>query len=1631
MATRHGRISRIAWLVKPARLLVLSLALGAGCFASANAQTKMLVTLPGQTFVSGLGNTGTAGAQTAGTSFNITLTALNGLNFISTGYTGTKTITYSGPGGSPAYTTNVTFNNGQATGVATTLLDAQTTSITATDGALTGVASSSFTVNAGAFTQLQLLMPGETAAPGTATGKTGTPTAQTAGTPFNVTVNAVDANWNLVSSTHTIAISSTDANAALPANAALAGGTKTFAVTFKTAGSWTVTATDATDGTKTANTSPVTAANIGAFARLLLLAPGETAAPGSSPGKTGTPSNQSFNAAFNMTVYAVDANWNLVTSAPANTIKITSSDTNAVLPPNAPLSSGVVNFNITLRTAGSVTVTAANVTDGTKTGSASTISVNPQQPQTITFNALSNQVYGAVTFGLSATASSGLPVSFAVLSGPGTINNTNLTITGVGTVTVQASQAGNINYQAATNVSQSFTVTAAPLAVSSPNQSRFVGQTNPVFNGTVTGLQYSDSITATFSVTATTNSPIGNYPIIPSLTDPGFKLANYAVATNGILSVNPLPTQWAVANGGNGHFYQAIFAPGGISWDQASANATNFGGYLASITSSAENNFIFSLISNTPDYWIADSGGGDGVWIGGIWLGNPGDPANPINWTWVTGEAFSFSSWAFGQPNNINGYQNHIQFYSPSGLTANTWNDAADTLDAAFVPGFVIEYNSNPFASNQTIAFGPLADQAYGTAPFSLSATASSGLTVSFSVLSGPAMITGTTLTITGVGTVNVQAAQAGDNNNKPAPSVNQSFNVTPASLTITANNTNKTYGQTMTFAGTEFTTVGLVNGDSVTNITLASSGAAATSTVAGSPYSIVASAAVGSGLGNYNITYDNGSLTVNPAALGITASNASKFYGQTMTFAGTEFSVTGLLNSDSVTNVSLTSSGAAVTATVAGSPYAIVPGTAQGIGLGNYSIGYGNGALTVNRVALAGMVDGKTRAYGDSNPAFSISYTGFVNSENTGVLTGTPIFSCVDTNNAGVTTNAPVGVYLIHVVSGQSAANYNLTYTDGSLTITQALLLATADDQSRPYGQTNPVFTVTYAGFVNGEDTNVLSGSPALSTPADTNSPVGAYPIDIAVGTLSNANYSFTFSNGTLHVMAYALIINVDSTNRFYGQTNPAFTGAVVGLQNGDSITAGYATVAGGQSPVGTYAITATLQDTGNKLGNYSVTTNAGVLTVNPAALSITASNTSKTYGQTVTFAGTEFTTSGLVNSDTVTSVTLASDGAAATATVAGSPYAIVPSAAVGAGLNNYSLSYINGVLTVNPAATSITWTNPADIVYGTALSGVQLNATGSVPGTLVYTPATGTILNASNAQVLSVTLIPTDPNYSGFSTAVLINVLMAGTTNLVTTSTNPALPGATVTFTSTLSAVAPGGGTPTGTVQFVIDGAPAGAPANLTNGMAVFSTSTMAHGLHSVAGLYAGDNNFTGSSNSLAAAELINTPPVTHVFTLAATENTPVQFSLAKLLATVGDADHDAITLVSMDTNSANGGTITISNATAVYSPPVNSTNADTFNYTVSDSFGATATGVVSVNISPGSGITDNLTGLVVLPNGHVVVQFAGVPNRTYSVQASTDLQNWNTIGSATTGSNGQFSFEDVDAGNFSQRFYRTSYP
>ena len=128
--------------------------------------------------------------------------------------------------------------------------------------------------------------------------------------------------------------------------------------------------------------------------------------------------------------------------------------------------------------------------------------------------------------------------------------------------------------------------------------------------------------------------------------------------------------------------------------------------------------------------------------------------------------------------------------------------------------------------------------------------------------------------------------------------------------------------------------------------------------------------------------------------------------------------------------------------------------------------------------------------------------------------------------------------------------------------------------------------------------------------------------------------------------------------------------------------------------SPVGGYSIS----PSGLTSPNYTIIFGQGTLSITQAPLTIIATNRTKAFGQTMTFAGSEFSTIGLASSDSVTSVTLSSSGAAASASPGA--YNIVPNNASGTGLLNYTISYQNGTLTVNAPApvtlTSVVQTSP-----------------------------------------------------------------------------------------------------------------------------------------------------------------------------------------------------------------------------------------------------------------------------------------------------------------------------------------------
>jgi hypothetical protein len=276
--------------------------------------------------------------------------------------------------------------------------------------------------------------------------------------------------------------------------------------------------------------------------------------------------------------------------------------------------------------------------------------------------------------------------------------------------------------------------------------------------------------------------------------------------------------------------------------------------------------------------------------------------------------------------------------------------------------------------------------------------------------------------------------------------------------------------------------------------------------------------------------------------------------------------------------------------------------------------------SFTVNKAVLTVTANAASMTYGGMLPTFTASYSGFVNGDGQGVLSGTPSLTTT------ATSSSPAGSYTITAAQGTlAAANYTFTFVNGTLTINPAVLTVTANAASMTYGGSLPMLTASYSGFVNGDGQGVLSGSPSLTTTATSGSPVGPYPIMAAQGTLSAANYTFTFVNGTLTINQAVLTVTANNASIPDGSLLPTFTASYSGFVNGDGIgvlsgSPSLTTTAPQNPPVGTYPIIAAQGTLSAQ--NYTFTFASGTLTVTPVTAQITSpAKGSRLTGTTVTF--------------------------------------------------------------------------------------------------------------------------------------------------------------------------------------------------------------------------------------------------------------------------------------------------------------------------------------------------------------------------------------------------------------------------
>ena len=577
------------------------------------------------------------------------------------------------------------------------------------------------------------------------------------------------------------------------------------------------------------------------------------------------------------------------------------------------------------------------------------------------------------------------------------------------------------------------------------------------------------------------------------------------------------------------------------------------------------------------------------------------------------------------------------------------------------------------------------------------------GATASFTptsvTTSGSSTMTVTSSTTTPIGTFPLTITGTSGNLTHVVSGVTLTISGLATTTNVASNNNPSTYGAAVTFTATVSgsgvptgmatfmdgtTTLGSVSLDASGRATLT------TSSVAAGTHSITA---VYGGDGSFSGSTSLAlSQVVTPAALTVTASTQTKTYGAANPALTASYS--GFVNGETLATSGITGAPSLTTtatpaSAVGGYPIVAASGT---LTAANYTFTFVNGTVTVNKATLTVTADAAARAYGAANPAFTASYSGFVNGETlaTSGITGAPSLTTT------ATATSAVGGYPIVAASGTlTAANYTFTFVNGTVTVNKAALTVTAANQAKPYGAANPALTVSYSGFVNGETlaTSGVTGAPSLTTTATATSAVGGYPIVAASGTLTAANYTFTFVNGTFTINKAVLTVTADNQAKAYGAVNPVFTASYSGFVNGETLaTSGVTgapsltTPATPTSAVGGYPIVAAPGTLA--AANYSFTFVSGTLTVNKATLTVSADNVTKAYGAanpalTVSYGG-------FVNGDTAASLTAPPTvSTPATLTSAVGTYPITASGAVSA---NYAISYVAGTLTVTKASVTVT---------------------------------------------------------------------------------------------------------------------------------------------------------------------------------------------------------------------------------------------------------------------------------------------------------------------------------------------------
>jgi hypothetical protein len=553
---------------------------------------------------------------------------------------------------------------------------------------------------------------------------------------------------------------------------------------------------------------------------------------------------------------------------------------------------------------------------------------------------------------------------------------------------------------------------------------------------------------------------------------------------------------------------------------------------------------------------------------------------------------------------------------------------------------------------------------------------------------------------------------------------------------------------------------------------------------------------------------------------------------------------------------------------------------------------------FNIAKAHLTVKADDKSKTYdGAVFSPFTATISGFVNGENSGVVSGTPAF----TGTAATAVNA--GSYTITPVANTlTAANYDFTvFNNGTLTINPAPLTITANDKSKTYGGTDPSFDVSYSGFVNSEGAGVLTGTvvfnfagkPPTSYGPSTTVPTSAGIYAVRPSGLTSSNYAITFKGGIYTINQATPTVTVTDPMPTYDGNSHAATATAVGVDGHTAVSGSFSLTYDGNAAAPSDAKTSYLVAANftSSDPNYTNATGNGTLTIKQAG-SVT----------TLTFESGPFTYRGAAFTATAVATGAGSLQVAVTPLYSGDCMNVTTvngctATATYAGDTNHTGSADSKSITITQTGSTTTVNCPASVIYnGMAQTPCTANVTGVGGLNLVVNVSYNDNINAGTATASAT--FAGDTNHKTSSDSKNFTINPAPSTTLVTFEVGP------YTYRGTAF-----------TAMAAVSGA-----GNLSAPVAVGYTGDCVN--VTIAGCTA-TANFAGDVNHAASGDMktIIIAPASTTTTVSSSQNTSDWSQVVTFTAIVSDTSTGAAPMGSVSFYNAGSGATCASLGTSTY--------------------------------------------------------------------------------------------------------------